>query len=505
MAWIAGLWLVNTALLIIIAVREVRRPTKALTWISVGLVLPIIGFVCYLFVTNPVQMRRDKLVSSHNSPISLPPEYGHSAFVIARALQPLSVSGLRTGYVQILTNGMETYGKLLQSIQAAQKSIDLEYYIYRNDHIGKRITDVLIDRALSGVNIRFIRDGWGSRSFPKHTVRRMMEAGIECRTIFPLRFPWVLSNLTYRDHCKIVIVDGKEAFMGGINVGDEYTGMKPDVGFWRDTHMRLTGETADDVKAVFEAHWKMASPDMLHSTRKAKFIPESAQLSDDKAIHPFPSGKTERSGYGWEWGSELGTLEGTHMGKASPSKDSHNVYIQIFEGNPGLPTPVIREMHFICLTQATRTIDVTNPYFIPDADIMMAIKTAAARGVRVRLLVPRQVIPKVAGAASRTYYGELVEAGIDVFQYNKGVLHAKVMIIDGEIAEVGSSNYDLRSYRLNYEVCAVMYHSDVSRELTEQFERDLAEATPYRLEDHMHHTSFERMLDQAARLLSPLL
>ncbi|MFU1798781.1 cardiolipin synthase, partial [Paenibacillus azoreducens] len=125
---------------------------------------------------------------------------GHSAFVIARALQPLSVSGLRTGSVQILTNGMETYGKLLQSIQAAQKTIDLEYYIYRNDHIGKRITDVLIDRALSGVKIRFIRDGWGSRSFPKHAVRRMMEAGIECRTIFPMRFPWVLSNLTYRDH-----------------------------------------------------------------------------------------------------------------------------------------------------------------------------------------------------------------------------------------------------------------------------------------------------------------
>ncbi|MFU1798783.1 cardiolipin synthase, partial [Paenibacillus azoreducens] len=115
--------------------------------------------------------------------------------------------------------------------------------------------------------------------------------------------------------------------------------------------------------------------------RKAKFIPEATQLSDDKAIHPFPLGKTERSGYGWEWGSELGTMEGTHMGKASLSKDSHNVYIQIFEGNPGLPTPVIREMHFICLTQATRTIDVTNPYFIPDADIMMAIKTAAARGV----------------------------------------------------------------------------------------------------------------------------
>ncbi|WP_258313575.1 PLDc N-terminal domain-containing protein, partial [Paenibacillus sp. tmac-D7] len=197
--------------MIIIAVREVRRPAKALTWISVGLVLPIIGFVCYLFVTNPVQMRRDKLVSSHNNPIALPPACGHSAFVIARALQPLSVSGLRTGSVQILTNGMETYGKLLQSIQAAQKTIDLEYYIYRNDHIGKRITDVLIDRALSGVKIRFIRDGWGSRSFPKHAVRRMMEAGIECRTIFPMRFPWVLSNLTYRDHCKIVIVDGKEA------------------------------------------------------------------------------------------------------------------------------------------------------------------------------------------------------------------------------------------------------------------------------------------------------
>ncbi|WP_373233398.1 phospholipase D-like domain-containing protein [Cohnella sp.] len=505
MAWIAGLWIVNTALLLIIAVREVRRPAKALTWMTVGLVFPMIGFVCYLFVTNPVQMRRDKLVSSHQNPIVLPPLCGHSAAVIARSLQPLSVSSLRTGSVQILTNGMETYGRLLQSIQSAQKTIELEYYIYRNDHIGNRITDALIDRALSGVNIRFIRDGLGSRSFPKHAIRRMKEAGIECRTIFPLRFPWILSNLTYRDHCKIVIIDGKETFMGGINVGDEYTGMKPNTGFWRDTHMRITGESANDAKAVFEAHWKLASPDIPHTPITARNNPESVQRSHPNNEYPFPFGKTERSAFGWEWGSELGTTESTRIAKASSPEDTPSVYIQMFEGNPSLPTPVIREMHFICLTQATRSIDIVNPYFIPDADILMAIKTAAARGVRVRLLVPQRVIPKVAGAASRTYYGELVEAGVHVFQYNKGVLHAKVMIIDGEIAELGSSNYDLRSFRLNYEICAVMYHSDVARELTEQFERDLAEATPYRLEDHVNRPSSERMLDQAARLLSPLL
>jgi cardiolipin synthase len=179
--------------------------------------------------------------------------------------------------------------------------------------------------------------------------------------------------------------------------------------------------------------------------------------------------------------------------------------VQTFEGNPGISTQVIREAYFICLTQATKTVDITTPYFVPEADIIMALKTSVARGVRVRLLVPHHVIPKIAGHASRTYYGELLEAGVHIYMYQKGMLHAKLMVIDNEIAEVGSANYDLRSYRLNYEVCEFLYSADVARELTEQFDRDLTNSSVLRLEELLQRPISQRILDQAARLLSPLL
>jgi phosphatidylserine/phosphatidylglycerophosphate/cardiolipin synthase-like enzyme len=185
----------------------------------------------------------------------------------------------------------------------------------------------------------------------------------------------------------------------------------------------------------------------------------------------------------------------------------HKAYVQTLEGNPGIPTQVIREAYFICLTLATKTVDITTPYFVPDADIIMAIKTAVARGVRVRLLIPSQMdlSTVVVGAASRTYYGELLEAGVHIYLYKKGVLHAKQMIIDGEIAEVGAANYDMRSFRLDYEVCEFIYSVDVARQLTEQFERDLTYSMRLRIEDLQQRSRSQRILDQGARLLSPLL
>nr|WP_254786570.1 phospholipase D-like domain-containing protein [Cytobacillus oceanisediminis] len=180
-------------------------------------------------------------------------------------------------------------------------------------------------------------------------------------------------------------------------------------------------------------------------------------------------------------------------------------YIHMLEGNPGIPTPVIRQAYFICITQATKTIDITTPYFVPETDIIMALKTAVARGVHVRLLVPRHIVQKSVGYASRTYYGELIEAGVQIYQYNKGMLHAKLMIIDEEIAEVGAANYDMRSFRLNYEVCQVLYSTDVAMELTHQFERDLADSVPLRIEDLLQRSLTERIVEQGSRLLSPLL
>ncbi|MBD8068111.1 phospholipase D-like domain-containing protein [Bacillus sp. PS06] len=493
MEWIFYLYLLNTFFILFIAIWEVRRPAKALNWIVIVLVLPVIGFLLYLSISNPKLIHRKRLTSSHNEPDKLPDTYSDSALIIADALRYFTVGGLRVGKVQVLNNGIAKYEQLIESLQKAQKTIDLEYFIYRNDQIGNRITELLIEKAVNGVRVRFNRDGWGSKKFPRQQILQMVEAGIECRTIFPLRFPWILSNWNYRDHCKIVTVDGNKAFTGGMNVGYEYTGLNPDVGFWRDTHLQITGEASVDLQTVFDVHWNIAVPERIKSKTK----------SEVTKINPIRRVDLSRSSA--ELGSEVSTIDGKELDLYPKSGTFQKAYIHTLEGNPGIPTPVIRQAYFICITQATKTIDITTPYFVPETDIIMALKTAVARGVRVRLLVPRHIDKKIVGFASRTYYGELIEAGVQIYQYDKGMLHAKLMIIDEEIAEVGAANYDMRSFRLNYEVCQVVYSANVARELTEQFEKDLTDSVPLKIEDLLQRSLTERIVEQGSRVLSPLL
>ncbi|XJZ28990.1 phospholipase D-like domain-containing protein [Bacillota bacterium Lsc_1132] len=500
MGWIIGLYLLNTVFMIIMAVREVRRPAVALNWITISFLFPVIGFGLYLITSNPIRMkRRKKTASTSNESDTLPDSFGSSAQVISQALKHLTVGGIKSGQVQVLINGIKTYEKLMESIQNAKKTIDLEYYIYRDDQIGRRITDLLIERSLDGVHIRFIRDGWGSRKLSKSQIFRMMDAGIECRTIFPLRPPWIFSTLNNRDHCKIVLIDGREAFTGGINIGDEYTGLKPNVGHWRDTHVRIAGEASADLKMIFDDHWSIASPEQIKtkSRMKTKTGKEGSPAIPATNLSKPLTMMTE-------WGTELGTIDGADVNEG-PTNEMHQAYVQTLEGNPGIPTPMIRQAYFIGLTQATKTVDITTPYFVPDQDIIMGLKTAVQRGVRVRLLVPRQGDQKIVERASFTYYGELLEAGVQIYLYNKGMLHAKSMIIDEEVAEVGAANYDMRSFRLNYEVCEFFYSKDVARDLTEQFERDLNDSVSLRMEDLLQRSPSQRFMQQGARLLFPLL
>ncbi len=499
MVWILLLYLINTLFMLIIAIREVRRPAKALFWLIIGLVLPVIGFVLYLSTSNPARIQRERLTSPHNESDTLPDSFSSSAAVIAHALRHFTVNGLRSCQAQVLTNGVETYNALIESIQNAERTIDLEYYIYRNDPIGTRITELLIERATAGVQVRFVRDGFGSRKFPQRQIIRMMDAGIECRTFFPMRFPWILSNLNFRDHCKIVVIDKKEVFTGGINVGYEYTGLKPNIGFWRDTHVRIEGEVVEDLQEVFAAHWNIASLERMKT--------EATRNLNEKEQNIVPAHKTAFPAWSTEYGTELGINVDKSADTDQKKKEFKEAYVQTIEGNPGIPTQVIREAYFICLTKATQTIDITTPYFLPEEDIIVALKSAKARGVRVRLLVSRKMerTTKIVGAASWTYYGELLEAGVQIFLYNKGILHAKLMVIDGEIAEIGAANYDIRSLRLDYEVCEFFYSVDVARELTEQFERDITDSVPLSIEDLTQRPISKRIMDQGARLFSPFL
>jgi phosphatidylserine/phosphatidylglycerophosphate/cardiolipin synthase-like enzyme len=259
------------------------------------------------------------------------------------------------------------------------------------------------------------------------------------------------------------------------------------------------GEASSDLKMIFEDHWNIASPEQINtkSRMKTKTGKDGSPITPTTSLsNPFTMLT--------EWSTELGTIEETNANEV-PTNGMHQAYVQTVEGNPGIPTPVIRQAYFIGITQATKTVDITTPYFVPDQDIIMGLKTAVERGVRVRLLVPRQGDQKIVEHASFTYYGELLEAGVHIYLYNKGMLHAKSMVIDGEVAEVGAANYDMRSFRLNYEVCEFFYSKDVAKDLTEQFERDLHDSVSLQMEDICQRSPLQRLMQQGARLLFPLL
>lgn len=307
MAWLCAVFAMNTVLLVIIALREARRSPEAVLWLTVSAVLPLLGFVVYIILTQRVKTKRAKLMNDSNNKV-LPSSYGKSAAVISAALRRLSVGGLKQGRVQILTNGLKTYEELTYAIHHAEKSIDIAYYIYRDDQIGQLITDLLIKKAKQGVKVRFIKDGVGSSQFPRSEIALMQEAGIACRTTFPFRFPWLSRTLNYRNHCKIVVIDGREAFTGGINIGDEYTGLKSTVGFWRDTAVRIVGEAAADFQVIFDAHWDLSAPEkyIRISSRQRR-----QRRVKDHVVSPLPlklqHNKSMMARLMTEWSAELGS------------------------------------------------------------------------------------------------------------------------------------------------------------------------------------------------------
>ncbi|MCL6636657.1 MAG: cardiolipin synthase [Alicyclobacillus sp.] len=504
-----GLYALNACAVCTVAAHRIHRPGEALTWTLLSVLLPGLGPVLYAWMARPARADRipaqKPLVRTGNgapvvqritapqSPATGSEEatpvltgLGRTAHTVAAAMRRQCGVAPARGRVCVLPDGDTTFASLLTALRAAKRSIDLDYYIFRDDAIGRTLCEVLQERARAGVQVRFLRDAVGSRAFPRRAVARLQAAGVVCRQFFPPRFPWLDARLNHRDHCKIVVVDGEMAWVGGINVGEEYTGRKPGVGPWRDTHLCLTGPAVAHLQQVFEMNWSVATPerDCAHVQRHPPWPAEAATSPGRlrgaiQDAHGLPLSQTL-----WPW---------------------RDAWLQGVQSGPDQPVQTIRNLFFLCLTQAERTVDITTPYFVPDADILVAMKTAVLRGVQVRLLVPARCDHILVGWASRSFFRELLQAGVDIYLYSAGLLHAKVMTADGEVAVVGAANYDLRSFRLSYEVCAVAYSPPLAADLTAQFDADLKKSVPLTLAVLDSLPRWQLALDRTARLLAPLL
>ncbi|WP_282597664.1 cardiolipin synthase [Bacillus sp. REN3] len=453
---------------------ENRHPAQTLTWLVVLGGFPLIGFIFYLlfgrnyrkekmfrkkyFLDKQTFLKIEGEAEKANESRMLEMEADHRRlFTLAQKLGNSPISFSTT--TKILTNGEETFSHILEHLKKANHHIHMEYYIVRDDLIGEEIKDVLIKKALEGVKVRFLYDSVGSWQLSKKYVSDLTKAGVEMVEFGPVTFPFLNSKFNFRNHRKIVVIDGSTGFVGGLNIGDEYLGRDKSFGFWRDTHLMVRGEAVRSLQLIFLQDWF--------------YMTNQSFLTSEYLSPPL--------------------IENTHGG------------VQMIAGGPDNEWSVIKNIFFSMISSADHSVWIASPYFIPDEDIFSAIKIAALSGLDVRLLVPQRPDKRIVFFASRSYFPELLEAGVKIYEYEKGFMHSKIVIVDGKLASIGTSNMDMRSFHLNFEVNAFLYKTASTEELVMEFENDLLASKEILLDEFNKRHFGYRVLESTSRLLSPML
>jgi cardiolipin synthase len=375
--------------------------------------------------------------------------------------------------VELLIDGSRTYEAMGRAIAAARHHVYAEYYLIQRGEMADWFGELLIAAARRGVDVKLLLDGYGSLWIGRRWVRALREAGVEVAFFLPARLLF-LQPMNLRNHRKIVVVDGEIGFTGGINIMDEYLGRDltgRSIAPWRDTHLVVTGPAAQKLSRVFELDWHFAT------RRVIRHAPEE--------LHP-PG----------------------HRGPILPRREHGDAMVLIVRSGPDVEGPARETIHrlfFTAITIARSRVYITTPYFIPDRAIIVALVSAALRGVDVRLLFPSRSNHPVVFLAGRSFYEDLLEAGVQIYEYGPGMIHAKTMVVDGSVALVGSANMDLRSFRLNFEVHAVVRDKATAEKLEGCFTQDLSASTRLDLRSFQRRTRPRKVLEGAARLLSPLM
>ncbi|MBD7987418.1 cardiolipin synthase [Luteimonas sp. Sa2BVA3] len=463
--WLLALWAAYLLLLGGWIVLQKREPVATLSWLLGLALLPYLGFFVY-HVFGPQRIRRQRLRRARSrESMDAGAAFEHAAHADAAELARLAVAstGLAPSTardVRLLVDGAAKYDALLADIAAATKHVHLEYYIYEPDRTGAALRDALAARARAGVEVRLLVDAIGSAR-SRRFFQPLLDAGGEVAWFHPMRFghvwrrPW--ANL--RTHRKIVVIDGRVAYTGGMNVTDEQDERLGDQAY-RDLHLRLEGEVVRRLQLVFCEDW-------AYATGSRDFLSSVAR-------------------------------------DTPPDTGPGPIRAQVLVSGPDSPWEAIHRMHVSAIHAAKRRVWMTTPYFVPGEAAMMALTSAAAAGLDVRLLVPRESDSKLVTLAARSYFGALLLAGVKIYEYGPRMLHSKSLLVDDELVLVGSANFDHRSFRLNFEVSVLFDDPGIAATLATLLEGELANAP--RVQRGRHRPLLRARLPEAlARLLSPLL
>ena len=456
----------HSVVLAVAIVLERRSPTASLAWIITLILLPGLGVLLYWLLGRRKFKRVARWRDRAQARLSLPPppppadeEPNRQKRKLQRLVEKVTGNvPTRGNSIQLLRNASRAYPEMLQTIAEARHHVHLEMYIFRTDDTGEQFIDALLDALGRGVEVRLLLDSVGCVAVDEARLRPLREMGGRVEFFAPLRLRPLTQRLNFRNHRKILVVDGAAAFVGGLNIGDEYLGLDPSLGNWRDTNLKLQGRAANYVQQVFMEDWCYVTDEVLEGN--AYFNKE------DEA------------------------------GEAT---------VQILPSGPDLEWGALHQAFFRAIAGADQRVYITSPYFVPDRTMLDVLTTTALAGIDVRLVVPsRSDLPLVA-AAGRTYFPELLQAGVRIFEYQAGFIHAKTVIIDDWAALLGSANMDIRSFQLNFEINAIVYDTAFVRATDEVFEMDLAHSREVTLEECRRRPLPTRFVEGLARLMSPLM
>ena len=471
--WFYLIFLLTAIPVAIMIVLEKRSPHKTAAWIMVLIMLPVFGVLFYLVFGQEYRKRKmfsrrglkglkevrrisaKQLRDFDQSPMN---KETHDYEKIIRLLLNNSNALLTTGNkLSLLKSGKETFDALFDAIEKAKHHIHLEYYIFDTDKIGSKLTELLLKKVAEGVEVRMIVDDVGSWSLRKSFFERLRREGIEIYPFMEVRFPRLTSRVNYRNHRKIAVIDGKTGFVGGINIADRYLEGLPNIGPWRDTHLKITGDAATSLQIIFTADWFFVSG---HNLQGESYLPELSEAP--------------------------------------------GVPTQVIAGGPDHDWEGIAQAYFNAIAGARKKVYAVTPYLMPPPPLLFALKTAALSGVDVRLIIPEKSDSKISKWCSFSYVESLLEAGVKMYFFQKGFIHSKYMLVDNGLSTVGTSNLDYRSFETNFEANAFIYSKKFTAELEKHFLDDQQDSQQVKLSQWRKRGWYFKLRESLAHIISPM-
>ncbi len=451
---------------IIFMLVENRNPVKSIAWILVLIFLPVVGFLFYILVGRKFRKRhmiskRSLLINKKNNTSDLTELPNLNLSDTQRSIATLAYRNSdaplhENSKIDIFTDANELYSSIIEDLRKAKHHIHMEYYIFLADKIGSAVMDVLKEKAKEGVVVRVIIDDVGSWQLKKKKIKELRNAGIDVQSFLEVGLPYINSRVNYRNHRKIIVIDGVVGYTGGFNIADRYVkGLS--WGPWRDTHIKIEGSAVLGLQKNFLTDWFFVK----------------RELVEDVTYYPAQ----ERKG---------------------------NCLSQIIISGPDMTWESIMQVFAKAFMEAKERIYIETPYFLPPESLITALQTAALCGVDVRLILPMKSDARITLYSTFSYLDQMLKAGIKVYLYQKGFIHSKIVVTD-DIAIIGSANMDFRSFEQNFELSVIMYDAEIAKKMVEIYENDLRSSEEIKKEEWTTRRFSQKIKESLARLLSPLL